>query len=238
MKKLYTNHEYVERLVTISRYYQTYYAWGAFGAPASYKNKVRYKVPQTLPTDTFLFDCSGFAYKALPWGWCGDESRTYGGATYKAIPELETNNILSICTNVSSDFSQIAEGEILYMKGHVGVYIGNGKCIECTSKWEGGVLISEVTNTKIKTGLEHKRKWISHGMLPFINYTDLDVAKNDSYMKYVVKKGDTLGKIARTYLGSFGRYVEIMEINKLISTVIHPNQILWIPKETTEYEEK
>lgn len=230
MKKLYTNHEYAEKLVDVSRHYQTYYGWGAFGAPATYKNKTRYKVPMSLPSNTFIFDCSGFAYKALPWGWCGDESKVYGGAIYKAIPELETNNILSLCTNVSSDFSQIAEGEVLYMKGHVGIYIGNGKCIECTTKWDCGVLISEVTNTKIKTGLKYKRKWTSHGMLPFVTYTDSNVALSDKYFKYVVKKGDTLGKIARTYLGSFSRYVEIMEINKLISTVIHPKQILWIPK--------
>lgn len=231
MDILYTNKEYVEKLVKISRDYPSYYAWGAFGAPATYKNKTRYKVPSTVSSDTFLFDCSGFAYKALPWGWCGDYTKVYGGAIYKKIPELETSNILAICSDVSSDFSQIAVGEILYMKGHVGIYVGNGICIECTSKWTNGILLSEVTNTKIKTGLTYKRKWLKHGKLPFINYCEQAPTMETMYRKYVVQPRDTLGKIAREYLGSFYRYKEIMAINHLTTTVIHPKQILWIPKE-------
>lgn len=231
MEILYTNKEYVEKLVEISRVYPSYYAWGAFGAPATYANKTRYKVPRVIPTNTFLFDCSGFAYKALPWGWCGDTSKVYGGAIYKKIPELETSNILAICSDVSSDFNNITEGEVLYMKGHVGIYVGNGVCIECTSKWTNGILLSEVTNTKINTGLPRKRKWLKHGKLPFIAYTQASVDPNTLYRRYVVKAGDTLGKIARTYLGSFSRYKEIMAINHLTTTVIHPKQVLWIPKE-------
>lgn len=170
MERLYKAHEYVLKLLNINATYQTYYAWGAFGAPATEKNKTRYKVPNA-PIQAFLFDCSGFAYKAIPWGWCGDRTKVYGGAQYKKIPELETSNILAICDGVSTDFSNIQEGEILYMTGHVGIYIGDGKCVECTSKWTNGVLISEVQNCGISTGLPYKRTWLKHGKLPFIDYS-------------------------------------------------------------------
>lgn len=229
MEILYINTEYAEELVRIGRNLSTYYAWGAFGAPATVKNKNRYKVPMSLPPDAFLFDCSGFAYKALPWGWCADSARTYGGATYRKIPELETNNILALCSDVSTDFNNIMVGEVLYMPGHVGIYIGKGRAIECTSKWSCGVLTSEVKNCKIETGLQYKRTWKKHGKLPFISYEIGEDKPEIKYRKYEVKRGDTLGKIAREYLGSFSRYDEIMRINGLTSTVIYPKQILWLP---------
>lgn len=51
-----------------------------------------------------------------------------------------------------------------------------------------------------------------------------------SYREYTVKRGDTLWKIARTYLGSGSRYSEIMELNGLDSDIIHPGQVLKIPQ--------
>lgn len=172
MEILYNNYEYAQKLVSIAQTFPTYYGWGAFGAPASYKNnKTRYDAAGA-PNDAFLFDCSGFVYKAVPWGWYGDRNRVYGGAEYKkkGFEALETSNILAICSGVSSDFSNIEVGEVLYMSGHVGLYIGNGKCVECTSKWTNGCIVSEVQNCGISTGLPYKRTWLKHGKLPFLNY--------------------------------------------------------------------
>lgn len=172
MEILYTGKEYAEVLSNIAKKYQTYYAWGAFGAPANDSNKSRYKVPGA-PSGSFLFDCSGFAYKAIPWGWCGDYSRTYGGATYKkaGFEALETNNILNICSDVSDNFQNIQPGEVLYMSGHVGLYIGDGRAVECTSNWTNGCLFSEVSNCGIDTALPYKRTWLKHGKLPFVDYS-------------------------------------------------------------------
>lgn len=197
MEILYTNYEYVQKLLNVAKTYPTYYAWGAFGAPANDKNKTRYKVPNAKSMD-FLFDCSGFAYKALPWGWDGDRSKVYGGAIYKKIPELETSNILAICSDVSEDFSKIEVGEVLYMTGHVGIYIGEGKAVECTSKWTNGCLISEVQNCKINTGNAYKRTWLKHAKLPFINYLaqptddDVDRALEIAKINEIRKKLDEL----------------------------------------------
>lgn len=239
MDVLYKADEYVQKLLDIKNNYTTYYAWGAFGAPANAKNKTRYKVPKA-PADAFLFDCGGFVYKALPWGWCADRNKTYGGATYMKVPEVESTNVIGICSDVSTDFSNIVKGELLYMKGHVGLYIGDGKAIECTSKWTRNVLISEVKNTKINTGLSYKRTWLKHGKLPFLDYSAVTNTKasaqatdsTDSIINttYIVQKGDSLWKIAKKYLGSGTKYKKIMEANNLKTSTLKVGQKLIIPK--------
>ena len=170
MEKLYDQKEYVFILLDLFENYKTYYAWGAFGSPANAKNRRRYEVPDTVTPDHFLFDCSGFAYKAIPWGWCGDKTKTYGGATYNKYPLDKP--FMNVCEEISTDFSTIQVGEIVYMTGHVGCYIGDGKVLECTPAWDGGVQMSECQNVGIKTGLNKKRTWLSHGKLPFIIYKE------------------------------------------------------------------
>lgn len=191
MEILYNNLEYVEKLLNIKKNYKTYYAWGAFGAPANAKNRKRYEVPDTVTPDTFLFDCSGFAYKAIPWGWCGDKTKTYGGATYNKIPT--DTNFLKLCEDITNDFSTIQPGECVYMTGHVGIYIGEGKVIECTSAWDNCVMITECTNTGIKTDCAHKRKWLKHGKLPFVSYKE----ETASPVYTQARLGEGLIKIAR-----------------------------------------
>ena len=191
MEILYTNEEYVRLLLDIYHNYSTYYAWGAFGAPANKKNRERYKVPDTLNPGTFLFDCSGFAYKAIPWGWCGDKNKTYGGATYNKIPT--DTNFKKLCYDQTDDFSRIQKGECVFMEGHVGIYIGDGMVVECTSAWDNCVMITECQNTGIKTECKHKRKWLLHGKLPFIAYN-----KEESLPAYTTARlGEGLIKIAR-----------------------------------------
>lgn len=183
MEKIYTGKEYAEELIYIYHNFDTFYAWGAFGAPADYgKNRERYKVP-SAPSGSFLFDCSGFAYKAVPWGWNGEDSRPYGGAIYKmkGYEALETNDILSICDDVSEDWSHVEDGEVVYLPGHVGIYIGDNKVIECTSAWENGVMITTCFNTSGGSleGLAHGRTWTKHGKLPFCKYEAEDGSSSD-----------------------------------------------------------
>ena len=46
---------------------------------------------------------------------------------------------------------------------------------------------------------------------------------------YTVKKGDSLWKIAKTYLGKGLRYTEIKKLNGLKTNTIHPGQVLKLP---------
>lgn len=187
MQKLFTKEEYIDQLYFIARQ-KNYYGYGAFGAPADYEytgrsyedNRQRYNAPHA-PVGSFLFDCSGFAYKAIPWGFCADPTRCYGGAVVPAkgepLSELNTNNILAICDDVSEDFSTIQPAEVLYLPGHVGIYVGNGLALECTSGWnEYRILETEVENIVEKGSLlsMYGRTWTKHGKLPFINYETND----------------------------------------------------------------
>lgn len=179
MKQIYTGQEYAQILYDIFQNNDTYYAWGAWGAYAGYSgNKDRYKV-SAAPDDCFLFDCSGFAYKAIPWGWNGSRTKN-GGASYKkeGFEALETNNILALCSDVSEDFEDIQIGELVYLPGHVGIYIGSGEVIECTSAWENGVMITACDNVG-GSPIKYHRSWTKHGKLPFIKYEAKDNSSSD-----------------------------------------------------------
>ena len=51
-----------------------------------------------------------------------------------------------------------------------------------------------------------------------------------AYKTHTVKHGDTLWKIAQTYLGKGSRYTEIVKLNGLKSNVLKSGQVLKIPE--------
>ena len=118
----------------------------------------------------FVFDCVGVVKSAL-WHFTGEPSRVYGGAVYKAdnVPDFGTN-IIDKCSDVSTDFSRIQIGELLWLSGHVGVYIGNGYAIECTTAWDCNVQKTVVLNIRKAQSGEHGRTWTKHGKLPYVEY--------------------------------------------------------------------
>ena len=59
--------------------------------------------------------------------------------------------------------------------------------------------------------------------------------ENESnFILYRVKRGDTLWKISKEFLGMGPRYTEIMEENGLTNDMIYPGQILKIPSQPKE----
>ena len=100
-------------------------------------------------------DCSGLI-KGTLWGY--PNNGKYG----HIYPDVNANVIMSTyCYNQSSDFSKISKGEFVWMNGHIGVYIGNGKVCECSPKWENGI---QITNLKA-------RKWAKHGYSKWLDYS-------------------------------------------------------------------
>lgn len=120
--------------------------------------------------DTFAFDCVCLI-KSILWGWVGDVSHSTGGAKYASngVPDAGVDQMLNKCKNVSTSFANIVPGAFLWMKGHCGIYIGDGKAIECTPVWDNGVQITTVTNVTGQTGTKC-RKWSKWGLLPYIKY--------------------------------------------------------------------
>lgn len=114
--------------------------------------------------NTFAFDCCG-VIKSILWGFCGDTSKTYGGAVYcsNGVPDLNESGLLKECTGVSTNFNNIVKGEFLYMPGHCGIYVGNGWVVECSPAWADGVQVTELKD----------RKWTKHGKLKFVDYNNI-----------------------------------------------------------------
>ena len=109
------------------------------------------------------FDCVCLI-KGILWGWDADKNSYSGGAVYgsNGVPDITTETMIQMCNGISTDFSKVEVGELLHMKGHVGIYIGDGKAIESNyTSDENGVTIIPMS----------KRKWTSHGFLPWVDYT-------------------------------------------------------------------
>lgn len=102
-----------------------------------------------------LWDCSGLI-KGVLWGY--PSNGKYGS---NGVPDINADTLITKCRNVSSNFADISVGEMVWLKGHCGVYVGNGKVIESSPKWENGVQVTKL----------NQRMWLKHGLLPYVDYS-------------------------------------------------------------------
>lgn len=175
------NIELADKLINIANNYKTLYVMGCFGAPLTAANKTRYcanhaynkkaerrQMIMSASESTFGFDCVN-VIKAVLWGWCGDKSKSYGGAKYASngVPDISANGMISKCTGISTDFSNIEVGEAVWMPDHIGVYIGNGLAVECTPAWKNGV---QITSCNCAKPGYNRRNWVKHGRMPYVTY--------------------------------------------------------------------
>ena len=221
-----SNEQLVAMAKKIAKNYKTLYVYGCFGAPMNSTNKKRYtnnydynksparkKLILAASSDTFGFDCVNLI-KGILWGWNGNVNAKYGGAVYKSngVPDCSANGMMNYCTSTSTDFAKIDIGEVVWMNGHIGIYIGDGLAVECTPIWEDGVQITAVGNIGRKSGY-NTRTWTSHGKLKFIDYK-----KQSSFLpaRGYYKKGDSGENVKKidAWFGSqvlgdyFGDYTE------------------------------
>lgn len=244
---MFTNKEFAEKLIKIANDYKTVYIMGCFGAPMNDKNKRRYSnnndynraravTINSASPDTFGFDCVCLI-KGVLWGWNGDTNKVYGGAEYKSnnVPDIGTEQIIDVCSDVSTDFSKIDVGELLWLSGHVGIYIGDGLAVECTPVWKNRVQITAVANIGTKAGY-NSRKWVKHGKLPYITY-EIDmvptVTTDSIETVYTVVAGDTLSKIAEKYNTTYQRLAEYNNIEN--PSLIFVGQKIKIPGTDTTH---
>ena len=183
------NIEFVQKLKDIANNYKTLYVMGCFGAPMTATNKKRYcnnheynrraertEMIQAASADTFGFDCVNLI-KGVLWGWTGDSTQNYGGAKYavNGVPDIGANNMITKCSDLSTNFSKIEIGEAVWMEGHIGVYIGDGLSIECSPKWSNGV---QITACKYAKAGYNRRNWTKHGKLPWVEYGAKETSTN------------------------------------------------------------
>ena len=181
MAKITTAAQLAESAIKVAKNFKTLYVKGCFGSPLNASNKKRYTANNdynkkasrkaminAASADTFGFDCVCLV-KGLLWGWTGDKSKAYGGATYgsNGVPDINADAMIKVCKEVSTDFSKIEVGEAVWLEGHIGVYVGNGLAVECTPKWKNNVQITACNCTK--SGY-NRRNWTKHGKLPYVIY--------------------------------------------------------------------
>jgi cell wall-associated NlpC family hydrolase len=210
---------FVSKLYEIATTKKTVYAWGMFGSIIT-KSRVQGKAKQYpywyterkiasvfaplygANPPVWGFDCVGLI-KAVLWGWSGDESKVYGGAVYASngVPDLSADAMIGRCTSVGGEMGNIAVGEFLWMKGHCGVYIGNGKVVESSPKWTNGVQVTALT----------ARNWLKHGKLPWVEYSVEEVRNVVNIELSVLRKGSK-GEQVKTLqrlLNAFGSSLNV-----------------------------
>lgn len=164
MSKIFTSKEFTDKLRHIASLPTIYYSGGN---QWSTWNGYRWN-----------FDCV-VSVKSVLWGWAEKKNVLHGGAILgsNGVKDFTCNEGLNFCTDVSTNFSNLTQGEYLCMKGtpynHVGIYLGNGKVFEVTTAWGvNGATISEIDNygNRSRNGVR-SLKWTYHGKLKWIDYT-------------------------------------------------------------------
>lgn len=241
-KVIMTNEEYVGKLKTLAE------------RKTGYNNKYPYNLLY-VHKDKTTGDCLN-TIKALLNGYnIYNNTVGYYQKDLSNTGDVSEPVLLSMCTDISSDFNRITKGELLYMRGHVGSFVGltkrNGKeynTIECTKSFGGGIVYSWVdsdgTRRSHKGGVKNG-KWVQHGkMTKFISYNATEGSNSNEKPKddnsttqkvYYVKKGDTLSTIAKANGMSLATLVslnpQIKDINK-----ISIGQVVYLtPKTQAEY---
>lgn len=204
--------ELAEKCVDIAKNYKTLYVMGGFGAPLNDANKARYieyytynaqtdraAMINAADSETFAFDCVCMI-KGILWGWSGRSDRVYGGATYASngVPDIDTEEMIGVCSDVSTDFSDIEVGELVWKTGHVGIYVGNGLAVECTPVWSNGVQITACNRT---VSGYNTRYWTKHGKLPYVSY-ETPLARGDIDGNGVIDSNDYI-MCRRAVLGTY-----------------------------------
>ena len=142
-------------------------------------------------------DCNNL-YKCWIWSK-GELPKNVGGYWYNpgryGLGDLTCKQLIDSCEDVSTDFSKLVKGELLYIKGdsdltgHIGIYVGDYKVngltfnvIESSPIWYNGIQSTYVDSKgrriRPKTG-EQGGTWEKHGKAPNIEYP--------SDLKYTIK---------------------------------------------------
>ena len=211
--------EFVAKLKDVVQNYKTLYVMGCFGAPLTGGNVSRYcnnhaynkqaartkmiKAAANQNPPVFGFDCVCLI-KGILWGWRGDASKTYGGASYavNGVPDIGADTMITKCKGVSTNFSNVEVGEALWCSGHIGVYIGGGLAVECSPAFDNDVQITAVKNMGTKSGY-NARKWQKHGKLPWVDYDTETVDKAVEDAKKTIKAKAGLADNTIKYLADY-----------------------------------
>lgn len=188
-------YQLVAKLNEIIEDHETMYVYGAVGQkltsslianrasayPWFYTSSRMAKYREAIATGKLIwsFDCVN-VIKSVLWGWNADTSKNLGGAVYgsNGVQDVSADGCISICKDVKSynssdsdSWADIQLGEAVWVKGHIGIYVGEGCVIECTPSWKNKVQITGLGNNPFNKSYDGvSRTWAKHGKLPWITY--------------------------------------------------------------------
>lgn len=160
----------------------------------AYSNEFPYNCGYIHNDGTLSFDCLGLVKSTINDPTIATRTGPAGFYVQPGlkIPDYNEIGLLNLCSDIKRDnFFGCANGEYLYMPGHVGIYFtGNPdvNVVECTTDWRGGVLCSWVdpdgTRRSWRRGAENLR-WQAHGKLSrYVSYLSGLVQHSDGSWWY------------------------------------------------------
>ena len=167
------------------------------------------------------FDCVGLI-KCFLW----HDYRVGNASWYKVTcPDINANQMYQRATEKGA-FKDIPEipGLLVWLSGHIGVYIGNGEVIEATSSFGDKVV---KTQFKDKTKANYRNSWTHWLKCPFLNYEEGNQMTQfiNGYQKvnwsgqlvhvYKQKKDQEIG------LMSTPNYKQLQTIDKIDNDLVH-----------------
>lgn len=161
-------------------------------------------------------DCLGFVHTMVN-GFVGDRSKLGGGAVMDSFVTNadEWTTLNSYCYDVSGNFSNLVPCELLYMSGHVGLYIGDcepfgdGRIFNvaecCYSSFGGGGMLTYVDRDGAR--LNHKNGsgagyWVKHGKFYRVDYTDQEEPQPEPEPE--ITPADVLDIANDVFIGVYG----------------------------------
>ncbi len=188
--------EFIQKLMDIVDKYKTVYMLGCYGMPVTealitsksrqlpnwYTTAKQAQLRKLIGKEYYGFDCVNLI-KGILWGFPKSKYSTNG------VPDINADGMINKCIDVSADFKDIIPGEAVWLPGHIGVYIGDGKVVECTPKWDNDVQITACLNIGPVKGL-YGRTWQKHGKIPYIEY-EKPTAKQQGIeaIRYLTQQG-------------------------------------------------
>ena len=168
------------------------YMWGEFGRkitnstisqkaaqyPSRYTAVRQKTLKNCVGKDYIGCDCVGL-YKYFLW----TDGGTKSAISYKSATDRSTSGMYNAAVKRGTiDTLPEVPGIVLYMSGHVGVYIGNGEAVECTlGKYGDGI---------VKTKVEG-RGWTHWLQMPEIDYSNTETPKAEAPKTETVTSGNT-----------------------------------------------
>ena len=117
------------------------------------------------------------------------------------------------------------------MKGHIGVYIGDGLAVECSPAWKNSVQITACNCTKAGY---NRRNWTKHGELSYIEYVKETMpqpakSKTDSffpahgYLKKAIRTRTS--EKSQALCGKHSCHIQAKKLSAITTVITSLNQL-------------